>query len=785
MRHEAVLEAAVVGKIGDDGLTRTLAYVVLKPGRVATQRWRRRCRCSSRTSSRRYKYPREIRFLAELPKTATGKIQRFKLRERAAALIAPLTVRWRPRSPISSRRPEAAAGVCVDRRRALRARRSSCSCTRAWARSRCGSDYPRGAVRGGGRRAVSSSRATATDARRRGRRRRSGRSNSCTRRRSDVLPALFAQARHRRPAVAVRPQRRRLHRAALRRGISGARRGRRRGRAARVRRGCERGQHRAGARRLRRDRPAAKARALPRRSRLRVSRLERHLARPRVPRLEYRGLLPRIRCPLLAVQGEDDEYGTMAQIDAIARRVPQARLLKLPACGHSPHRDQPEGADRRGSGVHERISAGCGCTGGDESCRMTRDPRRRAQINIQEERSGNERTVEATPPDVIQALGAAGALGAIGGPKLASARPARSRSASCCPIPARSRRWGARSRTASSSMSASRAASSADASSSTSPSTTNRSPSKAADNVNKLIKRDNVDVIVGTVHSGVQMAIVKAARENNTLLIIPNAGVDEATGPLCAPNIFRVSFSNSQPGLAMGIVAALRGYKTAVTITWKYAAGEQSVGGFKETFEKGGGKVREGVVRSVPERGIPGAVDRDRVDQAHLRLRVLRRRRCGQVRQGLRRCRPQGQGSAARRGISYRRHARCTGRGRRRTAHDAALRRQSHHAAQQFFRLAYAKAYSARPTSTPCKATIRRSCSASDCVPSAATSASDNCSTGRWPRRRSTARAASSRSRLRTTSVQDFYLRKVENGENKSIGLAAKALADPGRGCTM
>ena len=116
-------------------------------------------------------------------------------------------------------------------------------------------------------------------------------------------------------------------------------------------------------------------------------------------------------------------------------------------------------------------------------------------------------------------------------------------------------------------------------------------PAKAADNVNKLIKRDNVDVIVGTVHSGVQMAIVKAARDNNTLLIIPNAGVDEATGALCAPNVFRVSFSNSQPGLAMGIVAALRGYKTAATITWKYAAGEQSIGGFKETFQMGGGKV--------------------------------------------------------------------------------------------------------------------------------------------------------------------------------------------------
>lgn len=52
-------------------------------------------------------------------------------------------------------------------------------------------------------------------------------------------------------------------------------------------------------------------------------------------------LLPRIACPVLAVQGEDDRYGTMAQIEAIARGVPQAQLLKLPGCGHSPHRDQP------------------------------------------------------------------------------------------------------------------------------------------------------------------------------------------------------------------------------------------------------------------------------------------------------------------------------------------------------------------------------------------------------------------------------------------------------------
>ncbi len=49
-----------------------------------------------------------------------------------------------------------------------------------------------------------------------------------------------------------------------------------------------------------------------------------------------------ITAPLLAIQGEDDPYGTMAQIDEIASAVPHAQLVKLPQCGHSPHRDQPE-----------------------------------------------------------------------------------------------------------------------------------------------------------------------------------------------------------------------------------------------------------------------------------------------------------------------------------------------------------------------------------------------------------------------------------------------------------
>ncbi|HPE60456.1 MAG TPA: ABC transporter substrate-binding protein [Thiolinea sp.] len=116
-------------------------------------------------------------------------------------------------------------------------------------------------------------------------------------------------------------------------------------------------------------------------------------------------------------------------------------------------------------------------------------------------------------------------------------------------------------------------------------------PAKATDNINKLIKSDKVDVVIGTVHSGVAAAMAKVAKQTGTLLVVPNAGSAMITGPMCAPNIFRSSFSNQQPGFAMGKVAAEKGYKKVATITWKYGAGEESVGGFKEAFEADGGEV--------------------------------------------------------------------------------------------------------------------------------------------------------------------------------------------------
>ncbi|MCK9986867.1 MAG: branched-chain amino acid transport system substrate-binding protein, partial [Azoarcus sp.] len=125
-------------------------------------------------------------------------------------------------------------------------------------------------------------------------------------------------------------------------------------------------------------------------------------------------------------------------------------------------------------------------------------------------------------------------------------------------------------------------------------------PSKATENASKLVKRDNVDVLVGTVHSGVALAMAKVARDTKTLLIIPNAGADELTGPLCAPNVFRSSFSAWQPAYAMGKIVAERGHKNVVTVSWKYSFGEQSVAGFKEAFEKAGGKVAKELYLPFP-----------------------------------------------------------------------------------------------------------------------------------------------------------------------------------------
>ncbi len=126
-------------------------------------------------------------------------------------------------------------------------------------------------------------------------------------------------------------------------------------------------------------------------------------------------------------------------------------------------------------------------------------------------------------------------------------------------------------------------------------------PEAATDNMNRLVGREKVDVVVGTVHSGVAMAMVKVARDTKTMLIIPNAGANDATGPACAPNIFRTSFSNWQSTYPMGKVMADAGIKNVATITWRYTAGAEMIGAFAENFTKNGGKIVEDLTVPFPE----------------------------------------------------------------------------------------------------------------------------------------------------------------------------------------
>jgi len=85
IQHPAVLEAAVIGAIDGEGLTRTKAYVVLKQGQSGDAALEQALKDFVKDRLAPFKYPRRIEFIAELPKTATGKIQRFRLREREAA----------------------------------------------------------------------------------------------------------------------------------------------------------------------------------------------------------------------------------------------------------------------------------------------------------------------------------------------------------------------------------------------------------------------------------------------------------------------------------------------------------------------------------------------------------------------------------------------------------------------------------------------------------------------------------------------------------------------------
>ncbi|MGE0419812.1 MAG: ABC transporter substrate-binding protein [Acetobacteraceae bacterium] len=126
-------------------------------------------------------------------------------------------------------------------------------------------------------------------------------------------------------------------------------------------------------------------------------------------------------------------------------------------------------------------------------------------------------------------------------------------------------------------------------------------PAKAPANANRLVGRDNVDVMVGTVHSGVVMALVQVAREKEVPLVIPNAGNVAATRNLCSPYVFRSSFSNWQPAYGMGKALAAKGVKKAAWVTWDYAAGKESGEGFRDGLKAGGAELTKVLTLPFPE----------------------------------------------------------------------------------------------------------------------------------------------------------------------------------------
>lgn len=118
------------------------------------------------------------------------------------------------------------------------------------------------------------------------------------------------------------------------------------------------------------------------------------------------------------------------------------------------------------------------------------------------------------------------------------------------------------------------------------------SPPEATQNTQKLVIKENVDFLVGPVHSGVALAMTRiVAARGKPITIIPNAGANAITREWCAPNIFRSSFSNWQSGHPCGTVIAADGHRTLVTMTWKYAAGEEMMSAAAEQFEALGGTI--------------------------------------------------------------------------------------------------------------------------------------------------------------------------------------------------
>jgi branched-chain amino acid transport system substrate-binding protein len=254
---------------------------------------------------------------------------------------------------------------------------------------------------------------------------------------------------------------------------------------------------------------------------------------------------------------------------------------------------------------------------------------------------------------------------------------------------------------------------------------------------------------------------------------------------MCAPNIFRSSFSNWQPGYAMGEVVAKKGHKKVVTITWKYAAGDESVRGFKESFEKAGGTVVKELSLPFPNVEFQALLTEIAATKPDAVFTFFAGG--GAVKfvkdyaaAGLKKTIPlYGSGFLT------------DGTLEAQGADAAGLLTTLHYAdsltvpRDASFRLSYAKAYKLQPDVYAVQGydaaqmlAIGLNAVKGDVSKKAEFAAALQKAKIDSPRGPFTLSKAHN-------PVQDFYLREVNGKENKLIGIASKALADPARGCKM
>ena len=310
-------------------------------------------------------------------------------------------------------------------------------------------------------------------------------------------------------------------------------------------------------------------------------------------------------------------------------------------------------------------------------------------------------------------------------------------------------------------------------------------PAKGVENATKLVQRDKVDVLVGTVHSGVQMGIQKVARESGVLSLIPNAGVHAATRALCAPNVFRTSFTNSQPTLALGQAMMNKGHKKAVWITWKYAAGDEAFEGFKESYTKAGGTILKELALPFPNVEFQALL----TEIAALKPDAVA---CffagGGAAKFIKDYAAAGlKGKIALYGSGFLTEGVLDAAG---PAADGIITTMHYSDSldtkrNREFRLAYAKSFRMQPDVYAVQGydaglllvqganAVKGDLGNKAALYKAMEGATIDSPRGKWTMSKA------------HNPVQDMYLRVVENKENKVIGIAAKALADSGAGCKM